>query len=251
MGPKRKVKDIPPVTGTRSRRGVKPQKSEPPGIKPQKSEPPGVKTQKSEPPGDKPQKPEPEQKIATRGRKRIQKLSESSTEELIVKKPYRSVKSSKSAVISKVEEPKVQQPQPESIEPPFTNIRTKPGLKRKETERFIQDKDVLDILEDNLTNPEIHVDDVKVGARRKRGMKKPTGEESPAKKHALGRTGSKVVIFTDEKHASLRLHFDKLTTIFQTLNVNRTYTIKNSKGNLSEFRYLFFSSVLAQVKHDE
>lgn len=200
MGPKRKPKEIPkPVAATRASRGAKPEKTEPKQKTRQEKEttqkPEQLKgkkkIQKLEPTANQEketvEKPEPK-KITKKVKKTIENPEPEQITLIESEAPLKKIKPRKSTSKNvPVNEPEINKP---GSEVEATKVRVKAGKKKKVVDIPLKEKDecVLMNLEDK-TNDSESIDDepiteVKVGARRKRGMIKPTGEESPTKKFA-------------------------------------------------------------------
>ena len=205
MGPKRKPKEIPkPVAATRASRGAKPEKPEP-NQKTRKEKETIQKPELSVLKGQKKiQKPEPTTKqvnetVERHEPKKITKKVKKTTEnpepvQITLngsEAPLKQIKPRRS--LSKnvpVNEPEMNKPISEVQAALETKTRGKPGRKKKVVDVPMKEKDeCVGMNLDDKTNDSESIDDepiteVKVGARRKRGMIKPTGEESPTKKFA-------------------------------------------------------------------
>lgn len=185
MGPKRKPKEIPkPVAATRASRGTKLEKPEPK----QKTRKEKETIQKPEPTGkqlkatvEKPNQITKKVKKTTENPEPVQITLNESEAPLKQIKPRRSI--SKNV-------PEMNKPISEVQAAPESKTRGKPGRKKKVVDVPMKEKDECVVMNlDDKTNDSESKDDepmteVKVGARRKRGMIKPTGEESPTKKFA-------------------------------------------------------------------
>lgn len=188
MGPKRKPKEIPkPVAATRASRGTKLEKPEPK----QKTRKERETIQKPETTGkqlkatvEKPNQITKKVKKTTENPEPVQITLNESKAPLKQIKPRRSI--SKNVPVN---EPEMNKPISEVQAAPETKTRGKPGRKKK-VDVPMKEKDECVVMNlDDKTNDSESKDDepmteVKVGARRKRGMIKPTGEESPTKKFA-------------------------------------------------------------------